>query len=96
MVGGVNYRGKMTDIIFVIRPSRREACGKVFLPETRKPFRRRSRSRNREIARDGNFVGIPSSKLSQLCQFANCRLAYASACHSANIIKLYDARDMYL
>lgn len=99
-VGGVNCRGKMTDIIFVIRPSRREASGKLFQPETCKPHprRRRSCSRNpfREIARDGNFVGIPLSKLSQLCQFANCRLACTSACHSAIVIKLYDTRNVYL
>lgn len=40
VVGGVNYRGKMTDIILVIRTSRRGACDKLFLPETR--VRRRS------------------------------------------------------
>jgi hypothetical protein len=97
---GVNCRGKMTDIIFVIRPSRREARAVNCFNRKRvkPPRRRRSRSRNpsREIARDGNFVGTPLSKLSQLCQFANCRLAYTSACHSAIVIKLYDARNEYL
>lgn len=101
MVGDVNYRGKMTDIIFVIRPSRREACGKLFLPETRKPPRRRvvapgivALARNREIARDGNFVGTPLSKLSQLCQFVNCHLVQASTCHRAIAIKLYMMQEM--